>query len=805
LGTLVGGEDSPEQDALLFSPNHQPRSSMRKFFLMAALCLVSTSLYAQQFGAILAAGEDVVFAGEGSNLVSAGSVYVYSRSDNGSWVETGILKAPGSSDEANGFGRALSADGNTLVVGAPSENAAYVFEKGDSGNWTNVARLTGFGIGLGSAVAVRGDQIIVASAGDGTEEGPAMNHVWTRQVDGQWTMTGHLGSEAITMQQNVAQEVAIDGNLALVGAPMANDRAGVVIVFQKGEDGSWSEIQALTMPVVGANQMFGSSMFLHNGRAVIGAPGYENRIGGVAVYHFDEETNAFDFTLRLSPATASGNERFGSSQIHDPDHTLWIGAPGANNQEGAAYMFKPADMMKAFSAKGAIDVQELQIRSSFGNAMAAGADFVVVGASGYDNGEGAAIVYEKTDEGWVQSTTIFHDNGAMDSFTGEMAECTDGDAAGFRCSDVDAQSFLSLRDIGGVRGTRMNDIWGWTDEASGREFALVGRTDGMAFVEVTDPFNPVYLGNLAKTEGATNSVWRDMKVYKDHVFVVADGAGQHGMQVFELARLLNVENAPVEFDADVMYDQIASSHNIVINEETGFAYAVGTRMGGITCGGGLHMIDIRDPKNPEFAGCFAHEGTGRSGTGTTHDAQCVVYNGPDPDHSGKEICLGSNETALSIADVSDKSNPTVISSATYPSIAYTHQGWFTEDQRYFYVNDEGDEPSGLVEGTRTLIFDLEDLDDPILIGEHISTETSTDHNLYIKGNLMYQSNYVAGLRILDVSNPESPQEVAFFDTVGDDRTGGGSWSNYPYFKSGTIVVTSSREGLFMLKKRQIDL
>ena len=215
------------------------------------------------------------------------------------------------------------------------------------------------------------------------------------------------------------------------------------------------------------------------------------------------------------------------------------------------------------------------------------------------------------------------------------------------------------------------------------------------------------------------------------------------------------------------------------------------------------MIDIRDPKNPEFAGCFSHEGTGRNGTGNTHDAQCVIYRGPDGEHNGKEICLGSNETALSIADVTDKSNPTAISRATYPAIAYTHQGWLTEDQRYFYINDEGDEPQGLVDGTRTLIFDLEDLDDPILVGEHISTEVSTDHNLYIKGNLMYQSNYGSGLRILDISDRANPVEVGFLDTTPGG--GMGSWSNYPYFNSGAIAVTSGGEGLFIVRKQDQGL
>ncbi len=777
---------------------------MRTFIALALVCLLANQSSAQQFGAALASTETELFAGESGNRVTAGTVYVYTKSADGTWKETGSLMASDAGSDEDGFGRSMSAEGTILAVGAPTAEAVYVFEKSAAGSWKQVARLTGSGKGLGAAVAVRGKQLIASASGDGTEENLGMTHVWTRQEDGTWTMTGHLPTKDIAASMAGAQ-VAIDEDFALVGAPQANERAGVVVAFKRSESGTWEEIQQLKMPVAAPNQLFGSSLYIHHGHVMVGAPGYESRIGGVGVYHYNEATNTFDFSLRLAASTASGNESFGVSMAHDANHQVWVGASGANAGVGAVYSFSPANKIKEFTGNGVVKVEGLQIRSSFGSSFAPGAEFMAVGAPGYDNGEGAAVLFNKTTDGWAQSSTVFHDNGAMDSFTGSMVECADGDAAGFRCDDVDAQSFLSLRDIGGVRGTRMNDIWGWTHVASGREFALVGRTDGMAFVEMTDPYNPIYLGNLAKTEGAMNSVWRDMKVYKDYVFVVADGAGQHGMQVFDLSRLLNVKNAPVEFDADVMYDKIASSHNIVINEETGFAYAVAVRMGGITCGGGLHMIDIRDPRNPTFAGCFAHEGTGRSGTGTTHDAQCVVYKGPDADHRGKEICLGSNETALSIVDVTEKQTPIIISKATYPSIVYTHQGWFTEDQRYFYINDEGDEPQGLVDGTRTLIFDLIDLDDPVLAGEHFSTEKSTDHNLYIKGNLMYQSNYVAGLRILDVTNPESPEEVAFFDTVSDDKTGGGSWSNYPYFPSGTIVVTSSREGLFMLKKRQVDL
>ena len=133
--------------------------------------------------------------------------------------------------------------------------------------------------------------------------------------------------------------------------------------------------------------------------------------------------------------------------------------------------------------------------------------------------------------------------------------------------------------------------------------------------------------------------------------MVSDGAGQHGMQIFDLTRLRDVGEDPVKFEEDAHYRSIASAHNIVINEDTGFAYAVGASSGGETGGGGLHMINIQDPLTPIFAGCFQDMSTGSQKTGYSHDAQCIIYQGPDAEHQGQEICFGANETALSIADV----------------------------------------------------------------------------------------------------------------------------------------------------------
>ena len=203
---------------------------------------------------------------------------------------------------------------------------------------------------------------------------------------------------------------------------------------------------------------------------------------------------------------------------------------------------------------------------------------------------------------------------------------------------------------------------------------------------------------------------------------------------------------------------------MVINEESGFAYPVGSSGGGNTCGGGLHMIDIKNPKEPKFVGCFADTETGRQRTGYIHDALCVNYKGPDKRYKGHELCIGSNETMLSLQDVTDKKAPKVISRAAYPKVGYTHQGWLTEDHKYFYLDDELDETGGTVDKTRTLIWDFTDLENPKLVKEYFSKEAASDHNQYVKGDLLYQSNYRAGLRVLSIKDPVNPKEIAYFDT-----------------------------------------
>ena len=396
----------------------------------------------------------------------------------------------------------------------------------------------------------------------------------------------------------------------------------------------------------------------------------------------------------------------------------------------------------------------------------------------------------------------------LEAITGETVPCVEGRAGIFECDNVNLVSFLPVREIGGGRGVGTNDVWGWTDPESGRDYAIVGLHDRTSFVDVTDVYHPVWLGSLERSNGANRTLWRDIKVHGNFAYVVSDNSGRHGVQVFDLTELRAFDGTPIDFEEFARYDRVGSAHNIVINEQQPFAYIVGANGAGQTCGGGLHIINIEDPRDPVFVGCFSDTRTGRSRTGYSHDAMCVTYEGPHEAYQGHEICFGANETGISIADLTDKRAPVAIGLAEYPNTAYTHQGWINDAQTHFYANDEGDEVAGLTRGTRTLIFDVTNLDDPVLVGQHITDSPATDHNLYIRGDVMYQSNYRSGLHVYDLSNPTELVPIGYFDTVpwgsnegmGNLRTGElGSWSNYPFFDSGVVVVTSGLEGLFLLR------
>ena len=318
-----------------------------------------------------------------------------------------------------------------------------------------------------------------------------------------------------------------------------------------------------------------------------------------------------------------------------------------------------------------------------------------------------------------------------------------------------------------------------------------------------------------------------MKVFNDHVFIVSEIAG-HGMQVFDLTKLRTVDSFQ-NYDADYIYNGYGHAHNIAINTDSGYAYTLGA--GNRSNVIGIHALNIQDPTSPVLELQLPD-------FGYTHDAQIINYSGPDTDHMGKEIYVGSNENKLVFVDVTDKNNPVLISEFFYNDTQYTHQTWLTEDHNYALLGDELDEldmssnPIVLKDNikTRTVVVDIKDLDNPTLHFDYRSeTESAIDHNGYIVGSKYFLASYTSGLRVIDIINIEqkSFNEIGFFDTHIDDhdhnfalessrrwsdpgdhtgKKGGeieafnGAWSVYPFFKSENVIISDINSGLFVVKK-----
>ena len=411
----------------------------------------------------------------------------------------------------------------------------------------------------------------------------------------------------------------------------------------------------------------------------------------------------------------------------------------------------------------------------------------------------------------------YDDSKVIDS---PLAICIDGFAKipgtdyEYSCLNYDLMGRVTLEEMDAEAG---NDCWGWTDSTTGREYAIMGVNNGTSFIDITDSTSPQYLGKLPTS--TVDSSWRDMKVYNDHVYIVSE-AGDHGLQVFNLANLRGLDSEQV-FSADYTDKSFGKAHNIAINEDSGYAYIAGARTKGI------YALNLSNPLAPKLE----LEG---SQFGYSHDAQIVNYKGPDQDHFGKEIYIGSNENKVDIVDVTDKSEPKLISTFLYDH-QYTHQAWLTDDHKYALLGDELDEVDSNYElkadaKTRTVIIDLSDLDKPSLHHDYEAETKAIDHNGYVKGTEFFLASYTAGLRVLDILNidQKSISETGFFNTFinhndsglpnsttvksqdpdgdhsgkkGNSSAFNGAWSVYPFFKSENIIISDINSGLYIVKKQ----
>ncbi|KAI4639019.1 hypothetical protein J4E93_009508 [Alternaria ventricosa] len=412
-------------------------------------------------------------------------------------------------------------------------------------------------------------------------------------------------------------------------------------------------------------------------------------------------------------------------------------------------------------------------------------------------------------------------------------EAVKGDAdQTYKCKNIDMYDFKTHEELGDAIGEGSGS-WGWSHK--GRDFIAIGQTYGASFSEVTKDGQLEYLGRLPANNDSV--IWREIKVVRDSLIVGSEGVGHH-VQVFDLKKLLKLSpKKPYIFDiktdtalVDINQGIKGRTHTVVANNEKNYAVACGAggRPGrNDTCAGGPMFINMDDPTKPYVSGCNGQDGY-------THDAQCIVYRGPHKKYYGRDICYGYNEDTLTIYDVTNKvgfgNAGAIISRTPYVGASYTHQGWVLDAmwQTHIVMDDELDE--GQIDPNRTAvdspakdgfavtyIWDIQNLEAPVVTGYYKTTTRSVDHNQYVYDGLDYQSNYQAGLRILDVSSiPKFPdgskvKEIAYFDVYPPDdvKPGGGdalwdagTWSAYT-FESGYVVINTIDRGVFVVKQADV--
>lgn len=313
-----------------------------------------------------------------------------------------------------------------------------------------------------------------------------------------------------------------------------------------------------------------------------------------------------------------------------------------------------------------------------------------------------------------------------------------------------------------MSGLGYNDVWGYTD-STGREYAIIGTTEGTAIVEITDSTNV----HLVSFIGGPQSVWRDIDSWDRYAYVTTEAPGV-GMQIIDLSGLPDSVKLVGTYNTT-----ISNAHTLFIGTD-GFAYICGAWRFPSTSGGGLNILNLSNPVSPVEVGTYS--------VAYIHDV--YVRN---------DTAFGAGlDTGVHIIDVSSRSTPTLINRFEHGE-PFTHNTWTTENGSYLCTTDE-------YPGGHLKIFDVRDPFNVNLVGEFTANPDAIIHNVYVRGDLAVMAYYTEGVRIANISDPIFPIEVGSYDTSPvTPPQFAGVWGAYPYFPSGKIAASDMQNGLYVFR------
>ena len=333
-------------------------------------------------------------------------------------------------------------------------------------------------------------------------------------------------------------------------------------------------------------------------------------------------------------------------------------------------------------------------------------------------------------------------------------------------------------------GQNYSACWSYV-HSDGREYAAIGVNGftppggGTAIYRLTDPAAPVLVGFIP----GPPSTWREMKSYRDWLYVVTESQGTGaGLQIIRMTN----PDSPVL--AATYTTNFLTSHTVSVDTTNGLLICNGTRAASPQDWTGIRILALNNP-----------------GIGATPENPVqlstwpAVFPVPSDQYVHDSVPIG-NRLYLSciwagvvrVLNITNPSAPTEIASWSYPG-GFTHNSWPDATGNWLYVTDE-------VNGEPLKIFDISNLAAPTLVNAITSNPQAIVHNAHVKGDVLFLANYTEGIRALDVSDPAHPAEFAWADSYAGPSGGfGGVWEVGAFYPSGAVVASDRNSGLYVYR------
>ncbi len=324
-----------------------------------------------------------------------------------------------------------------------------------------------------------------------------------------------------------------------------------------------------------------------------------------------------------------------------------------------------------------------------------------------------------------------------------------------------------------------NDCWGYVDSA-GREYAIIGSSEGAYFFDVTDGSNPVMVSFQPSKDQSTLAIHRDYKTYQHYCYAVAD-EGQNSLQIFDLQYL--PDSVVKVYDSNVLCKR---AHNIFIEGDK--LYLASNAVGNTFRA--MDVLSLANPVSPTFISTL-------SNPNFSHVHDVFVKN-------DTAYCSVGYEGLYVYSYVNAASPQLLMSLTSYPEQGYNHSSWLSPDGIHIVMADEN-------HGSGLKLVDISDFSNPVIksvfrsnmlnISPPNGPNGSIPHNEFIRDNFLFVSYYHEGVQVFDISDPSNPVQFAWYDTYTghtDYNSYIGCWGVYPFLPSGKIIASDMYNGLFIL-------